>query len=62
MENCQENSKNNLDYKIKHWEWYFHTIELYEIYDTRAVVSQIKSLIKYDDTKGVYKNGLSISS
>ena len=59
METAQEKSNLNLSYSIKHWEWFFHTIELYEMYDTRAVVSQIKSLIKYDDKKGANQNGLS---
>ena len=31
---------------IKNWEWYFHTIQLYESYDTNAVVKQIKDLMK----------------
>lgn len=47
MESCQEMSNLKLVYKIKKWTWFFHTIELYECYDTFAVVTQIKSLIKY---------------
>ena len=46
METCQENSSLKLDYKIKSWDWFFHTPELYESYDTHAVVSQIKELMK----------------
>lgn len=57
METCEENSKNNLDYRIKSFDWFFHTIELYESYDTNAVVSQVKSLLKYNK-KGVVNNGL----
>lgn len=49
METCQENSTLKLDYKIKRWDFFFHTPELYESYDTYAVVSQIKELMK---TKG----------
>lgn len=56
METCQENSSLKLDFKIRHWDWFFHTIELYESYDTFAVVSQIKELMK---NKGDDKFGLS---
>lgn len=52
METATEKSNLTLDYKINHWEWFFHTVELYEMYDTRAVVSQIKALIKYNNKKG----------
>lgn len=57
METCQENSNLKLDYKISKIDWFFHTIELYESYDTMAVVTQIKSLIKYKE--GKQDNGLS---
>ena len=46
METCQETANLKLQYKIKNWEWYFHTIELYESYDTNAVIKQIKDLMK----------------
>lgn len=46
METCEETSNLKLKYNIKSWEWYFHTIELYESYDTNAVVKQIKNLMK----------------
>lgn len=54
MESCQETSNLKLVYKIAKWKWFFHTVELYECYDTFAVVTQIKSLIKYkgDDKIG----------
>lgn len=48
METCQENSNLKLEYKIKHIDWFFHTIELYESYDTHAVITQIKAIINYD--------------
>lgn len=56
MENVEEDSKNNLDYSGCHWEIFIHTIELYESYDTFAVISQIQGLMK-----GELKNGLSIN-
>lgn len=58
METCQENSSLKLDYKLKYIDWFFHTVELYECYDTHAVVSQIKGLLKYKD-KEVIDVGLS---
>lgn len=57
METCEETSRINLDYKIKSYDWFFHTIQLYESYDTFAVVSQIKSLLKYDKKGSVANNG-----
>lgn len=53
MDTCEENSKNNLNYEIQHWTWFFHTIELYESYESFALVGQIKSLMK----KGDERNG-----
>lgn len=47
METCEETSNLKLNYKIDHWKWFIHTIEMYESYDTFAVVSQIQALIKY---------------
>lgn len=49
MTTCDEDSKNNLKCKIEKWKFYFHTIELYESYDTFAIISQIKNLIKRED-------------
>lgn len=57
METCTENSSLKLEYKLNHIEWFFHTVELYESYDTHAVITQIKSLMKYE--KGSGDNGLS---
>lgn len=57
METAQENSSLKLEYKLKKIEWYFHTIELYECYDTHAIVSQIKALINYDKNKNELKEG-----
>ena len=57
METCQEMSNLTLDYEVKKCEWFFHTTELYESYDTFAVVSQIKGLLKYDKKGSVYLNG-----
>lgn len=58
METCEETSKNNLNYEIAHWEWYFHTIELYESYESFALVSQIKALMK----KEMKENGNQLST
>lgn len=58
METCQENSSLKLDYKLHHIDWFFHTIELYESYDTHAVITQVKSLMKYKENGGV-DSGLS---
>lgn len=46
MENIEEDSKNNLNYNGCKWEIFIHTIELYESYDTFAVISQIQGLMK----------------
>lgn len=53
METCEETSKINLDYSIKSFDWFFHTPELYESYDTSAVVSQVKGLLKYNQKGSV---------
>lgn len=58
METCEENSKNNLNYEIAHWQWYFHTIELYESYESFALVGQIKALMK----KEMKENGNQLST
>ncbi len=47
MESCEELTSLKLNYKISRWSWFIHTVELYESYDTFAVVSQIKKIIKY---------------
>lgn len=52
METCDEGSNLKLIYKIAKWTWYIHTVELYEIYDTNKVVSQIKGLIKGSEKNG----------
>lgn len=57
METATENSSLKLEYKLKRIDWYFHTIELYESYDTHAIVSQIKALINYDKNKNELKEG-----
>lgn len=49
MSTAQENNKNKLDAEIEKTEILFHTPELYQAYDTFAVVSQIKSLIKKEN-------------
>lgn len=46
METCKETSNLSLDYEVKYTEWFFHTIDMYELYETKAVISQIKSLMK----------------
>lgn len=46
METAEETNKNRLESKIKHTEIFIHTIDLYKSYDTKAVVSQIKGMIK----------------
>lgn len=46
MENCEETANLKLNCKISHWEFFFHTPELYQSYDTFAVITQIKQLMK----------------
>lgn len=58
METCSETANLKLNYNIKHWESFFHTIELYECYDTHAIVSQVKELINYK-RKETKESGLS---
>lgn len=57
MTTAEENSSLKLEYKLKMIDWYFHTVELYESYDTHAIVSQIKALINYDKNKNQLKEG-----
>lgn len=51
MDNVEEDSKNNIDFNGCDIEIFTHSIELYESYNTYAVISQIKGLMK-----GEYKN------
>lgn len=57
MEDIEENSKNNLVWHGCKLEFYFHTIELYERYNTFAVISQIQGLLN-KDLRRVSDNGL----
>lgn len=52
MEEVTEDSKNVLLYKKAKLKWFIHTKELYESYDTFAVISQIKGLMKGSLTYG----------
>lgn len=58
MENIEENSKNNLVWQGCKLEYFFHTIELYEAYNTFAVISQIQGLMN-KDLRRIEENGLS---
>lgn len=57
MNDIEENSKNNLVWKGCKLEIFFHTIELYESYNTFAVISQIQGLMK-DNLRRIEENGL----
>lgn len=46
MSTCVEDSKNNLVYDVSHTKRLYHTPELYDSYDTFAIVSQIKNIGK----------------
>lgn len=48
MENVEEDSKNNLRWQGCRIEIFFHTPELYQCYDTFAVISQIQGLMEKD--------------
>lgn len=52
MESCEENAKGIVEFKKAKIEWFIHTKELYETYDTFAVISQIKGLMKGSLTYG----------
>lgn len=55
MESIEENSDGTFSYEKAKFTWYIHTKELYESYDTYAVISQIQGLIKngtYKEIKG----------
>ena len=57
MEDIEENSKNNLVWQGCKLEIFFHTIELYESYNTFAVITQIQGLLN-KDLRRVSDNGL----
>lgn len=48
MEDIEENSKNNLVWHGCKIDWFFHTVELYQCYNTFAVISQIQGLLNKD--------------
>lgn len=56
MEEIETNSKNEIIAKKCKIEWYIHTKELYESFDTFAVISQIQGLMK-----GKSENGTRLS-
>ena len=58
MDSIEENSKNNLVWKGCKLEIFFHTIELYEAYNTFAVITQIQGLLK-KELRRVSDDGLS---
>lgn len=60
MENIEEDSKNNLIWHGCKLEFYFHTIELYECYNTFAIISQIQGLMN-GELRRIEKNELSIN-
>lgn len=62
MEDIEENSKNNLVWKGCKLEIYFHTIELYESYNTFAVISQIQGLMNGELRRVSGENELSINN
>lgn len=55
MDTCTEGTNLKLECKISRSEWFFHTPQLYESYDTYAIVTQIKKLM--NNSKGVKLNG-----
>lgn len=57
MESVKEDSKNAIVYGKSKVEWFIHTKEDYQRYDTFAVISQIKGLLK-----GEKENGLGLSN
>lgn len=52
MESVKENNKGELEFTRNKIKWYIHTKELYESYDTFAVISQIQGLMKGSLTYG----------
>ena len=59
MDTVKEDSKGNMVFDKAKLQWFFHTKELYEAYDTYAVISQIKGLMK---GRLDYGNRLSVSN
>lgn len=60
MDDIEENSKNNLVWHGCRLDWFFHTIDLYECYNTFAVISQIKGLLNKDLRRLDYDDRLSV--
>lgn len=52
METVKENAKGQFEFEKAKIKWYIHTKELYNMYDTFAVISQIKGLMKGSLTYG----------
>ncbi len=52
METVKEDSKGTMIYTKAKIKWFIHNKELYESYDTFAVISQIKGLMKGSLTYG----------
>lgn len=57
MESVEEDAKGNIIYKRAKIEWFIHTPELYNSYDTFAVINQIKGLMKGSLTYGARLSG-----
>lgn len=53
MESVKEDNKNGLQYTKAKLKWFIHTKEDYERYDTYAVISQIKGLMKGEKANGL---------
>lgn len=62
MDSVEENSKNNLDWQGCKLEWFIHTIELYESYNTFAVITQIKGLLNQKESRVIGDYGIRLSS
>ena len=56
MTTAEETSKNRLESKIQKTEVFIHTVELYESYNTKAVVTQIKAMIRKGEKNGLPRN------
>lgn len=59
MEDIEEQKDNTFVYKRCKNKWYIHTQELYESYDTFAVISQIQGLMKGEIKIEQYNNDTS---
>lgn len=46
MDTTNVDSNNNLKPDTEYYEWFFHTKELYECYDTRALISTFTSTLR----------------